>query len=832
MKTYACIVILAGALFAAATQAQADLNEGLVGYWKFDEGGGITAIDSSGNGNNGTLVNGPVWTAGKIGGALSLDGSDDYINVGSAANLDNLGPLTYSAWINLRSLDKRSIIFSKGDYYTRDGNIRFYMNTISSERNNLTFNAPFILGSVLKTSIPNTPSVTSWITAGTWTHVAVTWDGGNSSSGVTLYVNGSPIIADRVQGTQYTTKADNSAYNQILGGLLAQDAVNTSFNGSMDDLRVYNRVLSATEIQELYALGFGGNPPPPPADTFPPLRSRGEPIGQLPMDTTTATLSIQTNEPATCKYSLSQNPAVDLERTRGLDPEITVFNVMPFTFINTGGTTHTTPVSGLVNGKNNFYYVRCQDTARNTNENDYIIKFNVASVLPSAPPAPASGTAYFVATNGNDANPGTPDAPFKTIKKGAGLIRPGDILYLRGGIYDEPILSGTIPNGTSWDLPVTLKAYPGEKPILRPSKDYATDVIRFGGSSQYIVIDGLILDGSAMESGGTVTKVTDNAHHIRYKNCELATTSKGHGLLISYNDDPSYVEMDNCDVYNVGLDGHLFITNPLHAVYLHSSHNTFENSRFFNNCVWSFHFYDGDPSDNIIRNNIMRGNQQGGAVIIVEGHRNLIANNLIYDMPGFQIGLQGADDTKVFNNTIIESGGGIFITNSYPNLPSNRTKVINNIVYNANKAHWGGVVHVEAGHADTEIRNNLLVGRSDGRYILYDAGTNTVSSGNILGLVGDPNVNPQFANLANRDLQLQASSPAVDAGIAIPEVTSDFSGAARPQGAAYDIGAYEYVSLEADLSGNGSVTAYDAALALAQGRGALEAAHIAQQAVS
>src|SRR3990167_9799803 len=62
------------------TQAQ---TSGLVGYWTFDEGSGTTANDSSGNNNTGALINGPTWTTGKIGGALSFDGVDDRVSTGA-----------------------------------------------------------------------------------------------------------------------------------------------------------------------------------------------------------------------------------------------------------------------------------------------------------------------------------------------------------------------------------------------------------------------------------------------------------------------------------------------------------------------------------------------------------------------------------------------------------------------------------------------------------------------------------------------------------------------------------------------------------------------------
>lgn len=84
-----------------------DITTGLVGHWKFDEGSGTTAADSSGNNNTGTLINGPTWTLapsnggdGKIGGAVSFDGITQYVNSGSNTILDNLPALSFSAWIN------------------------------------------------------------------------------------------------------------------------------------------------------------------------------------------------------------------------------------------------------------------------------------------------------------------------------------------------------------------------------------------------------------------------------------------------------------------------------------------------------------------------------------------------------------------------------------------------------------------------------------------------------------------------------------------------------------------------------------------------------------
>ena len=61
------------------------LMNGLVGWWKFDETNGTIAHDSSGNGYDGNLSGGPTWSTGKIGGALSFDGVDDWVNLGANA---------------------------------------------------------------------------------------------------------------------------------------------------------------------------------------------------------------------------------------------------------------------------------------------------------------------------------------------------------------------------------------------------------------------------------------------------------------------------------------------------------------------------------------------------------------------------------------------------------------------------------------------------------------------------------------------------------------------------------------------------------------------------
>ncbi|MBI2116976.1 MAG: hypothetical protein HYT85_18115 [candidate division NC10 bacterium] len=86
----------------SVTVANDTSNPGLVGYWKVDEGSGTTATDSSGNGNTGTLMNGPTWTVGKLNSALSFDGLTNYVSVPHTAALDAY-PLSVAVWMKTAS---------------------------------------------------------------------------------------------------------------------------------------------------------------------------------------------------------------------------------------------------------------------------------------------------------------------------------------------------------------------------------------------------------------------------------------------------------------------------------------------------------------------------------------------------------------------------------------------------------------------------------------------------------------------------------------------------------------------------------------------------------
>lgn len=102
----------------------------------------------------------------------------------------------------------------------------------------------------------------------------------------------------------------------------------------------------------------------PGGDTTPPARSDGSPTGTLPAGTTSTTLSLTTDEPATCRYSTTARVA---------------YNRMEHTFSTTGKTSHMTTVGGLEDGTTYTFYVRCRDTNKNANPGDYLIRLYLQS---------------------------------------------------------------------------------------------------------------------------------------------------------------------------------------------------------------------------------------------------------------------------------------------------------------------------------------------------------------------------------------------------------------------------------------------------------------------
>ena len=236
-------------------------TQGLVAYWTFDEGTGSTAADSSGDGYTMSLVNGPTWTNGIIGGALSFNGVNNYGAVPSI-NLGTNPAVSMSLWL------KRT--------YTVPGSGADILYEFSANFNSSTTGFMFfpddqcggMAVGVHGNSGYNIKCYTQ-PTSGAWHHLVVIYDKSqNAANEVTLYLD---AVLQTARSQAYT--ADNSnafATNPLY--LFSRGGTQLFASGTIDDLRIYNRTLSASEVTQLYNLGTG------PPDTTPPTVSLTAPL--------------------------------------------------------------------------------------------------------------------------------------------------------------------------------------------------------------------------------------------------------------------------------------------------------------------------------------------------------------------------------------------------------------------------------------------------------------------------------------------------------------------------------------------------------------------------
>lgn len=367
------------------------------------------------------------------------------------------------------------------------------------------------------------------------------------------------------------------------------------------------------------------------------------------------------------------------------------------------------------------------------------------------PPTPTPGAVactYFVTTDGNDAGPGTDARPFRTIGRGLDAVGAGDTLCVRGGTYAEK-LGGDWPSGTSWGNAVTVRAYPGEMVIVRPSSGYIA--VEFWGNAHHVVLDGLVLDGSnvsdnvvKMQWGGEGA----TPHHIRFVGCEIRGSSYPN-IQVGHGSD--YNEFVDCDIHDSGSYG----------AYVEGSHNLFEGCDIHDNHGgWGLHVYSGHsgypPDYNVVRGCRVYDNHGssgwGAGIGFYIGTGNVAYNNLVWgtNWRGITVATN-ASDTRIYNNTVYGSrSDGILL---------------------------GITTH-------GSVARNNIVWQNGGAELNNEGGVGTVSH-NLT------NADPLFVNAGGHDFRLLVGSPAIDAGIALAEVPVDFAGTARPQGAGYDMGAWE-----------------------------------------
>ncbi|MBN2594322.1 MAG: carbohydrate binding domain-containing protein [Sedimentisphaerales bacterium] len=196
----------------------------LVGFWSLDEGSGSHAVDWSGHDNHGGFVGQPQWVDGYDGGGLELDGNS-WVDCGTTATLRIAGPMTIACWV------KPAALGGDQGFASLNGSYVFKVSDFNDSDNHLRFTTPGVLDHDAYNAVLNN---------GEWQHVAVAFEP-NQAGGAVFYINADE--ADRL---------DASVMNEGSGPFLigSNQWADQEFLGLIDDVRIYNKVLTAEEITE------------------------------------------------------------------------------------------------------------------------------------------------------------------------------------------------------------------------------------------------------------------------------------------------------------------------------------------------------------------------------------------------------------------------------------------------------------------------------------------------------------------------------------------------------------------------------------------------------
>ena len=265
----AVLLIIFSVCIAIAPQARASVvlghastavvPNGLVDYWTLDGNATNwrtnTTIDSSGQGNTGTLISMSTSTSptpGKIGGALSFNGANSYVKVTTDNGFSSKTQGSISLWFYIKAATTGTTLIRSGTVSADTPSLALFSSTI------LTFHTS---GSEMTIGNPTT-------LLNGWHHIVATW----TASGRIAYIDGVKVASGTAPGswgTGWSIGSDNSGTGV--------------FNGTLDDVRIYNRALSFQEVQQLYKAG-GGHLNEPNPIVIPSSNFESGLVGYWPME--------------------------------------------------------------------------------------------------------------------------------------------------------------------------------------------------------------------------------------------------------------------------------------------------------------------------------------------------------------------------------------------------------------------------------------------------------------------------------------------------------------------------------------------------------------------
>jgi hypothetical protein len=439
---------------------------------------------------------------------------------------------------------------------------------------------------------------------------------------------------------------------------------------------------------------------------------------------------------------------------------------------------------------------------------------------------------YYVAKTGSDSNPGTLAAPWLTISKGISMIGfAGDTLIFRAGIYNGQVfISGKNGNSSGY---ITIQAYQGEAVVIDGTginlgtdlnSTWANGLVKIWNSS-YIIFNGFeVYNADTYGSDGVTVYAADG------KSC-------------------NYITLQNLKIHQTGRSGIDFVTSSPSSTARHNNMTVYNCQVYDTNwagdqeAISMSHVINGEVSYCLVHDVHLVGSYRQQGIDAKDASTGiLIHHNEVYTA---SIGLYFDSSVSVtaYANKVhdITNGGACIMLGHETTASTNlNASLYNNELYNAPCLFKVAAPATDNGTYTYTFNfiNNTLYGFQEGDYapiVFYGKAADYIScvvrnninqcvqtgyALNLLycqnaptGITIDHNLwynpggvsaatykgtsyitsNPLMVNPIT-DFHLQSTSPAINAGSASGAPTTDFDGNARPQGSAYDIGAYEYVS--------------------------------------
>ncbi|MEF2966821.1 choice-of-anchor Q domain-containing protein [Paenibacillus sp. M1] len=329
--------------------------------------------------------------------------------------------------------------------------------------------------------------------------------------------------------------------------------------------------------------------------------------------------------------------------------------------------------------------------------------------------AASGGSAYYVATTGNDNNPGTLSSPWKTLQKAAGSAKPGDTVYVRGGVYNEFVnfkVSGTATG------PITFQNYEQEIPIVDGSglslaKNQALMLL---SNVSYITISGFEIRnlstssssydpaGIRVKDGGSrIQLLNNNVHHIE----NTSKSGNGHGIHVLGNSSTAIT-----DLIISGNQVHHLKTGKSESLTLSGNINGFSitgNKVYDNNNIGielaGFYGACSGSCTDQTRNGTVAEN----IVYLIDSSDNIAYGTGIHAAGG--IYADGARDIVIERNEVYNSDFGIELASEKKGKNTSGITVRNNYLHHNYGAGliMGGASSSNGGSAQNTILNNTFI---------------------------------------------------------------------------------------------------------------------------